>query len=75
MRKIILFSMMSLDSYFKGANHTIDWHNVDAEFNVFADDQLNSADTIIFGRKTYDLMVSYWTTPTAMTNDPVIANQ
>jgi dihydrofolate reductase len=75
MRKIILFNMMTLDGFFEGTNHTLDWHNVDAEFNEFADEQLNSVDTLIFGRKTYDLMVSYWTTPAALTNDPVIANQ
>jgi len=75
MKKIILFNMMTLDGFFEGTNHTIDWHNVDAEFNEFADEQLNSVGTLIFGRKTYDLMVSYWTTPTALTNDPVIANQ
>lgn len=67
--------MMSLDGFIEGANHTIDWHNVDAEFNEFAYEQLNSVDTLIFGRKTYNLMVSYWPTPTALTNDPVIANQ
>jgi dihydrofolate reductase len=75
MRKIILFNMMTLDGFFEGTNHSLDWHNVDTEFNEFADEQLNSVDTLIFGRKTYDLMVSYWTTPAALTNDPVIANQ
>lgn len=75
MRKIILFNMMTLDGFFEGINHTLDWHNVDTEFNTFADEQLNSADTLIFGRKTYDLMASYWATPSALTDDPVIANQ
>jgi len=75
MRKIILCNMMSLDGFFEGANHTIDWHNVDPEFNAFADDQINSVDAIIFGRKTYELMASYWTTSEALTNDPIIANQ
>ncbi len=75
MRKIILFNMMTLDGFFEGTNHTLDWHNVDAEFNEFAVEQLNSVDTLIFGRKTYDLMVSYWTTPSVLTNDPIIANQ
>ncbi len=74
MRKIILFNMMSLDGYFEGANHSLEWHKVDTEFNEFADGQLNSVDTLIFGRKTYDLMVSYWTTQTVLTNDPIIAN-
>lgn len=75
MRRIILFEMMTLDGFFEGNNHVIDWHNVDEEFNEFAEEQLNSVDILIFGRKTYDLMVSHWTTPAALTNDPVIADQ
>ena len=75
MRKIILFDMISLDGFFEGANHSLDWHNVDAEFNEFANDQLKSVDTLIFGRKAYDLMVNYWTTSAALTDDPAIANQ
>lgn len=67
--------MMTLDGYFEGPDHEIDWHHVDAEFNDFSDEQLNSVDAILFGRKTYDLMVSYWTTPEALKNDPIIANQ
>lgn len=75
MRKIIVCNMMSLDGFFEGAGHTIDWHNVDAEFNEFAENQLNSVDTILFGRKTYELMASYWTSSEALTTDPIIANQ
>lgn len=75
MRKIILFNMMTLDGFFEGDNQTIDWHNVDADFNDFSNEQINSVDAILFGRKTYELMESYWTSPEAISNDPVIANQ
>ncbi len=74
-RKIILFNMVSLDGFFEGPDRNIDWHNVGEEFNDFADDQLNSADGLIFGRVTYQLMAQYWPTPAAIANDPVIANQ
>lgn len=74
MRKIILFNMVTLDGFFEGLNHNLDWHHVDAEFNEFAYEQLNAVDGIIFGRKTYELMASYWTTSDAMTNDTIIAN-
>ena len=49
MRKVILFMMVSLDGYYEGPGRTIDWHNVDDEFNEFAIDQLNSLDYLIFG--------------------------
>ena len=74
MRRIILFNMMTLDGYFEGADQSIDWHRVDEEFNSFSEDQINNVDAILFGRKTYDLMESYWTTAEALTNDPIIAN-
>ena len=59
MRKIILFNMVTLDGFFEGPNREIDWHNVDAEFNEFAIDQLKSADGLLFGRVTYQFMASY----------------
>lgn len=36
MRKVIFQKMVSLDGYFEGANHEIDWHVVDDEFNQYA---------------------------------------
>lgn len=73
MRKIILFNLISLDGFFEGPNREIDWHNVDSEFNQFATDQLNSADTLVFGRRTYNLMASYWPTKAAINDDPIVA--
>lgn len=75
MRKIIVSEMISADGYFAGPHGELDWHNVDAEFNAFADAQLEKADTLIFGRKTYDLMVSWWPTVDTIEDDPVIANK
>jgi len=73
MRKLILFMLTSLDGYYEGPGHSIDWHNVDAEFNEFAIAQLNSVDMLIFGRVTYELMAEYWPKPEAARNDPVTA--
>lgn len=74
MRKVIIFNLISLDGYFEGPSREIDWHNVDNEFNQFAIDQLNNADTLLFGRVTYNLMASYWPTKTAIEDDPIIAD-
>ena len=71
-RKIILFMMVSLDGYYEGPNHDINWHTVDEDFNDFAIDQLNAVDVIIFGRATYEGMASYWPTPEALANDPEV---
>ena len=75
MRKIFLFMMVSLDGFFEGPDHELDWHNVDAEFNEFAAEQLNEVDTLLFGWKTYELMAGYWPTELAKQDSPVIAEK
>ncbi|MCZ7395546.1 MAG: dihydrofolate reductase family protein, partial [Candidatus Methanoperedens sp.] len=66
MRKVIVSMMVSLDGFFAGPSGEIDWHIVDEEFNQYAIDLLNTVDTILFGRVTYQLFESYW--PAAATN-------
>jgi dihydrofolate reductase len=75
MRKVILFNMVTLDGFFEGPDRDINWHNVDDEFNEFAIEQINTVDTLIFGRVTYELMASYWPTKEAITNDPIVADK
>lgn len=75
MSKVILFNMVTLDGFFEGPNGEIDWHNVDEEFNEFAVDQVETADGLIFGRVTYELMASYWPTAAAQAADPIVAEK
>ncbi len=75
MRKIILQMMVSLDGYFEGPNREIDWHNVDEEFNDLAISFLDTLDTLLFGRVTYELMASYWPSEHARTDDPIVAGK
>jgi dihydrofolate reductase len=65
--------MVTLDGYFEGSNESIEWHNVDDEFNQFAIKQLEEADMLLFGRVTYELMAGYWPSPAAATDDPKVA--
>ncbi len=52
--------MVSLDGYYEGQDHDLSWHNTDQEFVDFADQQLDEAGTIVFGRNTYEMMADYW---------------
>lgn len=54
--------MVSLDGFHATPDKDLDWHNVDAEFHRFAVDQLDAADTLVFGRTTYTLMAKFWPT-------------
>ncbi len=73
-KRVIMFNMITIDGYFEGSKPwELDWHNVNPEFNEFAINQLESIDCIIFGRKTYEGMASYWLSAEAKENDPIVA--
>ncbi|MGC1456405.1 MAG: dihydrofolate reductase family protein [Nitrospirota bacterium] len=73
MSKLTVFNLVTLDGYFTGMGGDISWHNVDQEFQELAKDASNSGNTLLFGRVTYELMASYWPTPEAIKNDPIVA--
>lgn len=76
MRKVLLFMMTTLDGYFEGPDHDISWHNADnEEFAKFAEDQLDETDTLIFGRRTYELMAEFWPSEEAIEMDPGTATK
>ena len=60
MRRIIVSNLMSLDGFFEGPDHELDWFLVDEEFFAYARDMLRNVDTLLFGRKTYQHMADYW---------------
>jgi dihydrofolate reductase len=72
MRKVIVSNYVSLDGFIEGPNREIDWFVWDEEMAKYAIDLLDSMDTILFGRVTYELMASYW--PTATNQDPIITD-
>jgi dihydrofolate reductase len=76
MRNVFLFMMTTLDGYFEGTDHDISWHNADnKEFATFANDQLDETDTLIFGRRTYELMAGFWPTEEAIKLEPGTATR
>jgi dihydrofolate reductase len=75
MRNVIVFNMITADGYFESLTHGLDWHNVDAEFNDFAIQQLEEADTLVFGRRTYEMMASFWPSEIAQEKDPVVSGK
>ena len=75
MRKITLQMMVTVDGFFEGPNQELDWHVLDGEFFQSAIELLNSVDTILFGRVTYQMMAAYWPTPAAIADDPIIAER
>jgi dihydrofolate reductase len=74
MRKLIVFNMVSLDGFFVDGKGDMSWaHKHDAEWNAFVSGNASGNGVLLFGRKTYELMASYWPTPMALQNSPVVA--
>jgi dihydrofolate reductase len=69
MRKIIFSIPITLDGYIEGPNRELDWVIADDELHDFYSQLLKNADMILYGRVTYELMVSYW--PTALDNSSI----
>jgi dihydrofolate reductase len=74
MGKLTVFNFISLDGYFEGPeNGDISWHRHGEEEAEYSAEMLKSANTLLFGRITYELMAGYWPTESVIENDPVIA--
>jgi dihydrofolate reductase len=60
MRRIVAFDKVSADGYFASAGGTLDWTVPEAELDKGAAGSLSGADTMLFGRRTYDMFESFW---------------
>ena len=63
MRKLIMWNLITLDGCFEGAKAwDLSWHEQvwGEELERFSLDQLESADMLLFGRRTYEGMAAYW---------------
>ena len=75
MRTLVAFIVTSLDGFHQGASGEFDWLVPDEEFNDFAVLQLDEAETLGFGRRTYEHMAAYWPTEQARLKDPAITSR
>jgi dihydrofolate reductase len=76
MRRVIVFNNVTLDGYFTDMNGEMSWAHKDKqdpEWNAFVGGNASGGGELLFGRITYELMASYWPTPAAIKNDPVVA--
>ncbi len=76
MRRLVVFNSVTLDGYFTGVNGDMSWAHkdpLDAEWNSFVAGNSSSDGPLVFGRVTYEMMVSFWPTPNAIKNIPAVA--
>jgi dihydrofolate reductase len=78
MRRLIVFNHVSLDGYFTDAQSDMSFARndvPDAEWDAFVAGNASGGGMLVFGRITYELMASFWPTPLAAENMPVVAQQ
>jgi dihydrofolate reductase len=61
MRKLILWDMVTLNGLFEGPDHDISWFVFEDELERYILETQADADTLLFGRVTYEMMAGYWT--------------
>jgi dihydrofolate reductase len=60
MRRIVMFNQVSADGYFATPDGSLDWVVPDDKLSQAAMDQGPAYDTVLFGRKTYDMFEKFW---------------
>lgn len=73
MRRIVVDCLISLDGYLSDANGQIDWFTQEEDFNqsegeAWSLEMLRRADTILFGRVTFEGMAEFWPSEWARKN-------
>ena len=78
MSRLVVFNHVTLDGYFTDKNGDMSWAHVDdndTEWKTFVEGNARGGGVLLFGRITYALMASYWPTPNAIQNYPIVAKQ
>jgi dihydrofolate reductase len=68
MRRIVAFDRVSADGHFSGLDGKLDWVVQEDELEKGAAESLPGADTILFGRRTYEIFEGFW--PHAVDDSP-----
>ena len=72
MRRILMFNHVTADGYFAGSDGSLNWVVPDEEIDTAAVQRMHTIDTILLGRRTYELFEAYW--PHALTDSETAAD-
>ena len=74
MPKLNAFNFVTLNGLLKGPNEDISWHRHGGEESEYSTEMLESGNTLLFGRVTYEMMAGFWSTPAALEAFPAVAD-
>jgi dihydrofolate reductase len=77
MPRLIVFNSVTLDGYFTDKNGDMSWAHKqsDPEWDEFVEGNASGGGVLVFGRITYEMMKSFWPTPAALNQFPVVAER
>lgn len=65
MRTLKVYNFLTLNGFFKGPHEDIGWHVHGGEEEQYSVQSLQGDGILLFGRRTYDMMASFWPTSAA----------
>jgi dihydrofolate reductase len=65
MGKVNVFNFITLNGFYKGSAGDSSWHRHGTEEAEYSIESLRAANTLLFGRITYEMMAGYWPTTDA----------
>jgi dihydrofolate reductase len=60
MRRLVMFNWLTADGYVAGPDGSLDWIVPDDEQARAAAESISRFDTVLFGRRTYELFEGFW---------------
>lgn len=60
-RRLFVSMIVSVDGYIEGPQRELDWfEDGDPQFEQYCDEMVDSVGLALYGRRSYELMLSYW---------------
>lgn len=75
MRKLIVCNIISLDGFFSGSGGNVAAMPFDDGFSDYNAERLRAADTLLLGRKSYEIFRSYWPAIAADASQPALERE
>jgi len=73
MARLTAYTFTTLNGFYKRPGEDISWHTHGEEEARYSVESLAGQSTLLFGRRTYDQMASFWPTPLAAEQFPEVA--
>jgi dihydrofolate reductase len=60
-RRLFVSMLVSLDGYIEGPDRELDWfEDGDPQFEQYCEEMIDSVGLALYGRRAYEMMLSYW---------------